>query len=150
MLRTFSKIYALGGMRLGWAYCSPVVADVLNRVRSPFNVNAAAQAAGVAALADVASVDRAREHNDIWLPWFTRELTGLGLTVNPSVGNFVIVRFPDAAARNADAAFAHLQSRGILTRKMGGYHLPEWLRITIGTEDEMRQVVAVLREFLAA
>lgn len=150
MLRTFSKIYALGGMRLGWAYCSPVVADVLNRVRSPFNVNAAAQAAGVAALADVAAVDRAREHNDIWLPWFTRELTGLGLTVNPSVGNFVLARFPDAASRNADAAFAHLQSRGILTRKMGGYHLPEWLRITIGTEDEMRQVVAVLREFLAA
>jgi histidinol-phosphate aminotransferase len=155
MLRTFSKIYALGGMRLGWAYCSPLVADVLNRVRSPFNVNAAAQAAGIAALADVAAVDRAREHNDIWLPWFTRELTGLGLTVNPSVGNFVLVRFPEAASRTdafthgADAAFAHLQSRGILTRKMGAYHLPEWLRITIGTEEEMRQVVAVLREFLA-
>jgi len=144
MLRTFSKIYALGGMRLGWAYCSPVVADVLNRVRSPFNVNAAAQAAGVAALADVASVDRAREHNDIWLPWFTRELTMLGLAVNPSVGNFVLVRFPDV-----DAVFAHLQSRGILTRKMGSYRLPEWLRITIGTEDEMRQVIGVLREFLA-
>jgi histidinol-phosphate aminotransferase len=145
MLRTFSKIYALGGMRLGWAYCPTVVADVLNRVRGPFNVNAAAQAAGVAALADVAAVDRAREHNDIWLPWFSRELTSLGLTVNPSVGNFVLVRFADASA-----VFAHLQSRGILTRKMGGYHLPEWLRITIGTEDEMRRVVAVLREFLAA
>ena len=96
MLRTFSKIYALGGLRLGWAYCPAPIADVLNRVRSPFNVNAAAQAAGVAALADVAAVDRAREHNDIWLPWFTRELRALGLTVNPSVGNFVIVRFPDA------------------------------------------------------
>ena len=145
MLRTFSKIYALGGMRLGWAYCPPGVADVLNRVRGPFNVNAAAQAAGVAALADVAAVDRAREHNDIWLPWFSRELAALGLTVNPSVGNFVLVRFRDAAA-----AFAHLQSRGILTRKMGSYHLPEWLRITSGTEDEMRRVVAVLRELLAA
>src|SRR5258708_31156689 len=132
MLRTFSKCDALGGMRLGWAYCSPVVADVLNRVRSPFNVNAAAQAAGVAALADVAAVDRAREHNDIWLPWLTRELTGLGLIVNPSVGNFVLVRFPDGA-RNADAAFAHLQSRGILPRKMGADHLPDWLPITSGT-----------------
>jgi len=150
MLRTFSKIYALGGMRLGWAYCSPSVADVLNRVRAPFNVNAAAQAAGIAALADVAAVDRAREHNDIWLPWFTRALTGLGLTVNPSVGNFVLVRFPAAPAQNADAGFAHLQSCGILTRKMGGYHLPEWLRITIGTEDEMRAVIAALRECLAS
>jgi histidinol-phosphate aminotransferase len=150
MLRTFSKIYALGGMRLGWAYCPPAVADVLNRVRSPFNVNAAAQAAGVAALADVAAVDRAREHNDIWLPWLTRELTALGLRVNPSVGNFVLVRFPDAPSQNADAAFAHLHARGILTRKMGGYHLAEWLRITIGTEDEMRAVVAALREFLVA
>jgi histidinol-phosphate aminotransferase len=149
MLRTFSKIYALGGLRLGWAYCSATVADVLNRVRSPFNVNAAAQAAGVAALADVASVDRAREHNDIWLPWFTKELTALGLTVNPSVGNFVIVRFPDAP-RNADAAAAFLQARGILTRKMGGYHLPEWLRITVGTEEEMRIVVAAIATFLGA
>src|SRR5260370_5543447 len=128
MLRTFSKIYALGGMRLGWAYCPPSVADVLNRVRAPFNVNAAAQAAGIAALADVAAVDRAREHNDIRLPWFSRELAALGLPVNPTVGNFVLVRFPAAPAQNADAAFAHLQSCGILTRKMGGYHLPESLR----------------------
>ena len=150
MLRTFSKIYALGGMRLGWAYCPPSVADVLNRVRAPFNVNAAAQAAGIAALADVAAVDRAREHNDIWLPWFSRELTALGLTVNPSVGNFVLVRFPAAPAHDANAACAYLQARGILTRKMGAYHLPEWLRITIGTEDEMRTVVATLRDFLAS
>ena len=149
MLRTFSKIYALGGLRLGWAYGSAPVVDALNRVRSPFNVNAAAQAAGVAALGDVAAVDRAREHNDIWLPWFTRELRALGLTVNPSVGNFVIVRFPDAPSRNADAASAHLQSRGILTRKMGGYGLPEWLRITIGTGEEMRVVLATIAEFLA-
>jgi histidinol-phosphate aminotransferase len=148
MLRTFSKIYALGGLRLGWAYGSAALADVLNRVRSPFNVNAAAQAVGVAALADVASTDRAREHNDIWLPWFTKELKSLGLTVNPSVGNFVIVRFPEAP-RDADAAFAFLQSRGILTRKMAGYHLPEWLRVTIGTEEEMRLVVAAIGEFLS-
>jgi histidinol-phosphate aminotransferase len=150
MLRTFSKIYALGGMRLGWAYCPAAVADVLNRVRGAFNVNAAAQAAGVAALADVAAVDRAREHNDIWLPWFAGELRGLGLTVNPSVGNFVIVRFPDAPARNADAAFAFLAERGVLTRKMGAYSLPEWLRITVGTEEEMRIVVDAIAAFLAA
>jgi histidinol-phosphate aminotransferase len=147
MARTFSKIYALGGLRLGWVYCHPRIADVLNRVRNPFNVNAAAQAAGLAALEDVASVDRAREHNDIWRPWLERELAALGLTVNPSVANFVLVRFP-APPRDAAAAFAFLQSRAILTRKVAAYGLAEWLRITIGTEEEMRAVVATLAEFL--
>jgi histidinol-phosphate aminotransferase len=143
MCRTFSKIYALGGMRIGWAYCSAEVADVLNRVRNPFNVNAAAQAAAVAALDDVAATDRAREHNDIWLPWLKRELEQLGLEVNPSVGNFLLVRFPDA-----EAAWAHLQRNGILVRKMAAYHLPEWLRVTIGTEAENRAVVAALGQLL--
>src|SRR5262249_35653176 len=105
MTRTFSKIYALAGLRVGWVYCSTEIADVLNRVRGPFNLNAAAQAAAVAALDDVAAVDRAREHNDIWRPWLERELTGLGLTVQPSVANFVIVRFPGGGGKTADAAF---------------------------------------------
>lgn len=143
MSRTFSKIFALGGMRIGWAYCSAEVADVLNRVRNPFNVNAAAQAAAVAALEDVAATDRAREHNDIWLPWLGRELGKLGLTVNPSVGNFLLVRFPDA-----DAAWSHLQKSGIIVRKMAAYHLPEWLRITVGTEAENRAVVAAVARLL--
>jgi histidinol-phosphate aminotransferase len=143
MCRTFSKIYALGGMRIGWAYASAEVADVLNRVRNPFNVNAAAQAAAVAALEDVTATDRAREHNDIWLPWLARELEKLGLAVNPSVGNFLLVRFPDA-----DAAWSHLQKSGIIVRKMAAYQLPEWLRITIGTEAENRAVVAALAQLL--
>lgn len=147
MTRTFSKIYALGGLRVGWAYCSARIADVLNRVRAPFNLNAAAQAAAVAALADLTAVDRAREHNDIWRPWFARELQALGLTVNPSVANFLIVRFPDGE-KSADAAFEFLKSRGILTRKIGGYQLPEWLRISIGTEQEMRAVVNACADFL--
>jgi histidinol-phosphate aminotransferase len=136
MLRTFSKIYALGGMRVGWGYASSEIADVLNRVRNPFNVNQAAQEAAVAALEDVTATDRAREHNDIWRPWTERELARLGLTVTPSVGNFVLVEFPDA-----DAAWAELQRSGIITRKMGGYGLPKHLRITIGTEAEMRAVL---------
>jgi histidinol-phosphate aminotransferase len=143
MLRTFSKIYALGGMRVGWAYSSAEVADVLNRVRNPFNVNQAAQEAAVAALEDVTATDRAREHNDIWRPWTERELARLGLAVTPSVGNFVLVAFEDA-----DAAWAHLQQHGIITRKMGGYGLPKHLRITIGTEAEMRAVVNCLASFL--
>jgi len=138
MTRTFSKIYALAGLRVGWAYGSESIADVLNRVRAPFNLNAAAQAAAVAALADVPALDRAREHNDIWRPWLARELMALGLTVNPSVANFLIVRFP-GGDKSADAAFEFLKGRGILTRKIAGYHLADWLRITIGTEQEMEK-----------
>ena len=147
MTRTFSKIYALAGLRVGWAYCGTAIADVLNRVRAPFNLNAAAQAAALAALDDVPAVDRAREHNDIWRPLFAREIEGLGLMVNPSVANFLIVRFPDGE-RSAAAAFEFLKGRGILTRKIAGYHLPEWLRISIGTEQEMRAVVQACAAFL--
>jgi histidinol-phosphate aminotransferase len=147
MLRTFSKIYALASLRIGWAYCSAGVADVLNRVRGVFNVNLPAQAAAVAALEDVAAVDRAREHNDIWRPWFERAVTSLGLSVTPSIANFVLVGFP-AKPKDADAAFAFLKSRGILTRGMRGYGLPEHLRISIGLEEEMRAVVDALAAFL--
>jgi histidinol-phosphate aminotransferase len=150
MLRTFSKIYALGGLRLGWAYCPPAIADVLNRVRSPFNVSAAAQAAGVAAVEDVEALNRARAHNDGWLPWLSERLAALGLALTPSVANFVLAHFPDDPDRSADAAFAFLQSRGILTRKMVAYGLPQHLRITIGTGPEMEAVAEALADFMAA
>jgi len=150
MLRTFSKIYALAGLRLGWAYCPPGVADVLNRVRGPFNVTAPALAAGVAAVEDIAALAEARAHNERWLAWFSDRLTALGLKLTPSVGNFVLPQFPDDPRKNADAAFAFLHSRGILARKMGGYGLPQHLRITIGTGEEMETVAAALAEFLGA
>src|SRR5436305_7507571 len=89
MLRTFSKIYALGGLRLGWAYCPLAIADLLNRVRSPFNVSAAAQAAGIAAVDDVEAFNRARAHIEQWLPWFSERLAALGLALTSSVANFV-------------------------------------------------------------
>jgi histidinol-phosphate aminotransferase len=148
MIRTFSKIHGLAALRLGWAYGPPAVIDVLNRVRGPFNVGAAAQAAGVAALGDQAHVDAARTHNDIWQPWFTERVRALGLAVVPSVGNFVLVQFPGEAKRGADAAERFLKGRGILVRRMGGYGLPDALRITIGLEHEMRAVVAALAAFL--
>lgn len=150
MLRTFSKIYALAGLRLGWAYCPPGIADVLNRIRGPFNVSAPALAAGVAALEDADAVKRARAHNDQWLPWLSERLHGIGLELTPSVGNFVLARFPKEPNKNADAAFAFLQERGILTRQMGGYGLPECLRITIGTGEENEAVAAALADFMAA
>jgi histidinol-phosphate aminotransferase len=139
MMRTFSKIYALAALRLGWAYCPPAIADVLNRIRGPFNVNAPALAAGVAALRDQAAFDAARTHNDVWRPWLAEQLTRIGLTVTPSVANFLLVHFKDA-----DAANAHLVRHGIITRPMAAYGLPQCLRISIGTEDECRAVVDTL------
>jgi histidinol-phosphate aminotransferase len=148
MLRTFSKIYALAGLRLGWGYFPPAIADVLNRVRGPFNVSTPALAAGVAAVEDTDALVRARAHNDHWQPWFSDRLAALGLVLTPSVGNFVLPRFPVEPGRDAAAAFAFLQSRGILTRKMGGYGLPQHLRITIGTGEEMEKVAVELGEFM--
>jgi len=149
MTRTFSKIYAMGGLRLGWAYCPAPVADVLNRVRGPFNVTSATLAAGKAALDDTGFVALAREHNDYWRPWLTAELAKIGISATPSVCNFVLAKFESQPGRDAAAANAFLKSKGIIVRATAGYHLPDYLRITIGTGDEMRAVVAALTEFMA-
>lgn len=142
MLRTFSKIFGLGGVRLGWAYCPDDIADVLNRVRSPFNVSLAAQAAGVAALADRAHMEAQKRNNDEMLPWFAGEVAKLGLKPWPSVGNFLLVDFHDAG--KAEAARLALKADGILVRQMGGYGLGTCLRVTIGIREEMEAVVASL------
>jgi len=148
MTRTFSKLYAMGGLRLGWSYAPPAITDVLNRIRGPFNVASAALAAGQAAVEDVAFCEAAKAHNDRWLPWLTAELRGLGLEVVPSVANFVLVRF--ASPEQAAAADAALRARGMIVRAMRSYGLPEALRITIGPEEDLRACVEGLRAFLAA
>ncbi|HTY69254.1 MAG TPA: histidinol-phosphate transaminase [Alphaproteobacteria bacterium] len=148
MLRTFSKMFAMGGMRIGWAYCPPSIIDVLHRIRGVFNIAGPAQAAGIAALEDLAHQDKSRAHNDIWLPWLTNELRRLGLDVVDSVANFVLIGFPATGPKTAAAANAFLNSRGIIPRAVGNYGLPNHLRITIGTEPEMRAVVAALEDFL--
>ncbi|MFZ2006511.1 MAG: histidinol-phosphate transaminase [Stellaceae bacterium] len=150
MLRTFSKIFALAGLRLGWGYFPPAIADVLNRIRGPFNVNAAALAAGVAALNDTESLEKARAHNDRWQPWLNERLAALGLDPTPSVGNFVLPRFAESGKHTAAAAFAFLQARGILTRRMNAYGLPHHIRITVGTGEENEKVAATLAEFMAS
>ena len=147
MTRTFSKIYGLGGLRLGWGYCSAQVADVLHRVRNPFNVSAAAQEAGLAAFADQDFVAKVKDHNDEWLPWTTEKVREIGYEVPPSIGNFILVRFPTEQGRGAPDADEFLKSRGIIVRRMAGYGLPEALRVTIGTEEEMRAFVEALAEF---
>ena len=148
MTRTFSKIYGLAALRLGWAYCPAHVADVLDRVRGPFNVTAPAIAAGVAALADRAHLERAAAHNDTWLPWVSAELERLGLTVTQSVGNFVLVHFPRGGSKDAASADEMLKSHGVILRRVAAYGLPEALRMTIGSEDDNRQVVALLAAFM--
>jgi histidinol-phosphate aminotransferase len=100
MTRTYSKVFGLAAIRLGWAYCPAHVADVLNRVRNPFNVTSPAQAAGIAAVGDLSHTDAAVAHNDEWLPRFTAELQDLGLEVAPSVGNFVSSNLEKWRARN--------------------------------------------------
>jgi histidinol-phosphate aminotransferase len=148
MTRTFSKIYGLAALRLGWAYCPQAVADVLNRVRGPFNVTAPALAAGVAALEDTAHIDKAVAHNDTWLPWVTAEVEKLGIAVTPSIGNFILMHFPPAGGRDAASADEHLKSRGIILRRVAAYGLPDCLRMTIGTEADNRAVVAALTDFM--
>jgi histidinol-phosphate aminotransferase len=148
MTRTFSKIYGLGGVRLGWAYCPAEIAAVLNRLRAPFNVSAPAMAAGLAALGDVKFTDKGRAHNETWLAWTREQLLGLGLEVPPSAGNFVLARFPNEPGRNAEAADAFLKGHGIIVRRMEAYGLGDSLRITIGQEDKMRAVIDALNEFL--
>ena len=150
MTRTFSKIYGLAGLRLGWAYCAPGIADTLNRIRGPFNVNAPAIAAGVAALNDVEFTEAAVAHNDEWLLWMRTELETLGLKVTPSVGNFILIHFPEDEARSAANADAFLLQRGIVMRQVGNYTLPNALRMSIGTEEANHATVAALKEFLGA
>ena len=142
MTRTFSKIFGLGGARVGWAYAPPNVVDVLNRVRAPFNVGLQAQAAAIAALAEPGWVEKGRAHNTQWRGWLSAVLEEAGIKAWPSEGNFVLADFGGASA--ADAADAALKARGVIVRRMGGYGLPGCLRITVGTEEEVRLVAEVL------
>ena len=148
MTRTFSKIHGLGGARIGWAYAPTHIVDALNRVRGPFNVNAMAIEAGVAAMRDRAHVERTVAHNETWLSWLTDELTGLGLRVTPSVGNFILIHFPDDGKHSAASADDYLSARGYILRRVAGYGFPNALRMTVGTEEANRGVVAALTEFL--
>ncbi|MGX9964426.1 histidinol-phosphate transaminase [Roseomonas sp. F4] len=145
MTRTFSKIYGLGGMRLGWAYAPPAIVDVLARVRGPFNVNASAMAAGIAALAEPGWIEASVAHNTEWRGKVAAALEAAGLKVWPSEGNFLLVDF--GGAERAKAADAHLRGRGLIVRAMGGYGLPACLRITIGNVEECQMVIEALTAF---
>ena len=150
MTRTFSKAYGLAGLRLGWAYCPGHVADVVNRIRGPFNVSAPALAAGVAALRDTAFTEAAVAHNERWLPWLSAEIGKLGIDVTPSVGNFLLLHFPEADGRRAADADAFLIERGLYLRRLENYGLPDCLRMSVGTEEANHLAVAALKAFMEA
>lgn len=149
MTRTFSKIYGLAGLRVGWAYCPAAVADVLNRIRGPFNVSVPAQLAAAAALKDRAHVEASFAHNEKWRDWLTAEIRALGFRVDESVGNFILIHFSADAGRAAHDADAFLAARGVILRGVAAYGLPHCLRLTVGPEDANRAAVAAFAAFAA-
>lgn len=148
--RTFSKIFGLAAERIGWGYASSAVIDALHRIRAPFNVTTAGQAAAAAAIDDEAWVALSRDHNRQWRDWFSREIAALGnagLSAIPSKANFVLVLF--SGALNAETAFRGLMEAGYATRWLPGQGLPNALRITIGTGEQMQDIVRLLRDMAA-
>jgi len=144
--RTFSKIYGLAAERIGWGYGSAEAVAAMHRIRAPFNVTSAGQAAAIAALRDDAFVDHSRDHNARWRAWLAEEVAKLGnagLRALPSKANFLMVIFDGPVS--AETVYHGLMERGFITRWLPGQGLPEGLRITIGTEEETRGVAAALR-----
>jgi histidinol-phosphate aminotransferase len=134
-------------MRIGWAYAPPAVIDAINRVRGVFNVNLAAQAAAVAALAEPGWVERCRTHNTEWRAKLAAMMEKAGVKAWPTEGNFILADFD--TAKRASAADAFLKSRGIIVRGMAPYDLPHCLRITVGTAEECTLVGEALAAFMA-
>lgn len=148
MTRTFSKIHGLAALRVGWVYAPAQVCDMLHRVRGPFNVNAPAIAAGVAAINDSAHVEKSAEHNEKWLGWLTAELTSIGLKVTPSVANFLLIHFPEQTSKTAAEADRFLSQNGIVLRAVSSYGIFNALRMTIGDEEANQLTVRLLKQFL--
>ncbi len=145
MTRTFSKIYGLGGLRIGWGYGPAHVMDVLNRVRGPFNISGAALAAAEAAVRDTAYTEHCRVENARWRTWLADALAEMGVPSDVSLANFVLARFADQA--EAEACDDYLKSQGLIVRRVAGYNLPSCLRITVGDERACRRVVHAVRQF---
>ncbi|KAA0698582.1 histidinol-phosphate transaminase [Neorhizobium sp. P12A] len=148
MTRTFSKIYGLAALRIGWMFAPADIIDALNRVRAPFNMNAVAIAAGAAAMRDQAFTETAVTYNLLWIDKVTSALEAIGLKVTPSVANFVLVHFPDAEGKRAPEADDFLTSRGYIVRAVRGYGFPNALRMSIGTEEANRGLIETLGEFM--
>lgn len=149
MTRTFSKLYGLAGLRIGWMHASAEVCDAINRIRGPFNTSQMQQLAGAAALKDRDHFWAAVRHNNQWLPWITAEIRKCGLRVDDSAANFVLIHFPKGE-KNAQAADDFLMKNGIILRGVASYGLPDCLRMTVGTEEQNRLAVSLIQQFMAA
>jgi histidinol-phosphate aminotransferase len=145
VLRTFSKIYGMAGLRLGYGVARPDVVEYIDRVRAPFNVNLVAQAAGVAALQDVDHVEKSRALVHAERPLLAESLKALGATVVPSQGNFVLADFP---GRSGKDLFEALLREGVVVRPLGGYGFPTAHRITVGLRHENEKCLAALAKVL--
>jgi histidinol-phosphate aminotransferase len=145
VLRTFSKIYGLAGLRLGYGIARPEVVEYIDRVRAPFNVNHVAQAAGLAALGDEAHLAASRALVRDERPFLAAGLSAVGATVVPSQGNFVLADFP---GRPAKALFEDLLREGVIVRPMAGYGFPNAQRVTVGLRRENEKCLAALRKVL--
>ena len=143
LMRTFSKIFGLAGLRLGYGIAAPALISALEKVRQPFNVNAIAQAGALAALDDSEHMKRTRENNALGLKHYTEAFQKLGLECVPSSANFILVRVGDG-----QRVFNEMQKQGVITRPMGGYQLPEWIRISVGTPRENERCLTVLKTAL--
>ena len=143
LMRTFSKIYGLAGLRVGYGIAHPEVVSALEKIRQPFNINLPAQIAALAALDDEDHVRKTRSNNFGELEFYERAFREMGLDYVPSAANFVLVR-----VKEGQRVFEGLQRQGVITRPMGGYGLPEWIRISVGTPDENSRCLAALKEVL--
>jgi len=144
-LRTFSKLYGLAGLRIGYGVTSKEIAGLLHRVRQPFNVNAVAQWAALAALEDHDHVSRSLEVNRQGMEYLSKEIAQLGLEHVPSQANFILLR-----VESGNTVFQQLLAQGIIVRPMAAYELPEYVRVTVGTMEENRQFIDALRKVIKA
>jgi histidinol-phosphate aminotransferase len=149
MTHTFSKIHGLAALRVGWMFGPAHIVDAVNRIRGPFNVSTPAMLAAAAALEDTSHIQMSKIHTEHWRNWLTEEISKLGLSVTPSVANFVLIHFPTTGGKTAADADAFLTKRGLVLRALKNYKLPHALRMTIGTEEANRLVIEGLREFMA-
>jgi histidinol-phosphate aminotransferase len=143
LMRTFSKIYGLAGLRLGYGIGHPDLIAALEKIRQPFNINSIAQAGALAALDDVEHVRKTRANNAQGLKFFTGEFQKLKLEIIPSFANFFLVRVGDGKR-----VFNELQKQGVIVRPLGGYQMPEWIRVSVGTVAENERCLAALKRIL--
>jgi histidinol-phosphate aminotransferase len=143
LMRTFSKIYGLAGLRLGYGIGSKNIINVIEKVRQPFNINSVAQQAALSALDDVDHIRKTKQNNKLGIEYYEKELKQMRLEYLPTYTNFVLVKVGDG-----NRVFAELQKLGVIVRPMGVYGLPDWIRITIGTPSENQKCIDALKKVL--